>query len=104
KLFFNIFLLFFSGITMAIAQEITITLGPDEIGENEGWTITVSVQNDQLKSYDNFPDIEGFRKRGTSSQVTTSIVNGQVSSSQSVVMTYLPIRQGTITVPSFSMT
>lgn len=89
---------------MAIAQEITITLGPDEIGENEGWTITVSVQNDQLKSYDNFPDIEGFRKRGTSSQVTTSIVNGQVSSSQSVVMTYLPIRQGTITVPSFSMT
>ncbi len=85
------------------AQDVKITLGPDEIGENQAWTITVTVQNERLKSYDNFPDIEGFRKRGTSSQATTNIINGQVSSSQSVIMTYLPIRQGTIVVPSFKM-
>ena len=80
-----------------------ITLGPDEIGENQGWTITVTVQNERLKSYDNFPDIEGFRKRGTSTQSTTNIVNGQISSSQSVIMTYLPLKQGAVTVPSFTM-
>ncbi len=89
--------------SFARAQEIKITLGPDEIGENQAWTITVTVENERLKGYDNFPDIEGFRKRGTSSQTTTNIINGQVSSSQSVIMTYLPTKQGTITVPSFTM-
>jgi hypothetical protein len=88
----------------AHAQQTQITLGPDEIGENQAWTITVTVQNDRLKSYDNFPDIAGFRKRGTSSQTSTNIVNGQISSSQSVIMTYLPERQGTLVVPNFSMT
>jgi hypothetical protein len=61
----------------AAGQTTTIQLGPDEIGENQYWTIGVTLQNGQLKSYDNFPDIEGLRKRGTSTQQQTSIVNGQ---------------------------
>ena len=88
---------------IAHAQNPQIILGPDQIGENQAWTITVTVQNERLKSFDNFPDIEGFRKRGTSNQSMTSMVNGQISSSQSVIMTYAPIRQGTIIVPSFVM-
>jgi hypothetical protein len=87
----------------ARAQTVQVTLGPDEIGENQAWTITVTVQNERLKSYDNFPDIDGFRKRGQSTQSTTSIINGQVSSSQSIVMTYVPTKQGTFTIPSFTM-
>ncbi|MDL5046798.1 BatD family protein [Oscillatoria amoena NRMC-F 0135] len=86
------------------AQSIQIALGPDEIGENQAWTITVTVQNDRLKSFDNFPDIEGFRKRGQSTSSQTSIVNGQVSSSQSVIMTYAPVKQGIVIVPPFKMT
>lgn len=97
-------LLVFSALWPLRAQaQIQVTLGPDEIGENQNWTITVTVQNDRLKSYDNFPDIEGFRKRGTSTQSTTNIVNGQVSSSQSVIMSYLPLKQGNFTIPSFTM-
>lgn len=98
-------LVFLAGsLTTATAQTILITLGPDEIGENQAWTIAVTIQNDRFRSNDNnFPDIEGFRKRGTSSQSQTSIVNGQVSSSQSIVMTYLPTKQGTFTVPPFKM-
>lgn len=84
-------------------NNIQILLGPDEIGENQAWTIHISVQNDQLKSYDNFPDIEGFRKRGTSSQSQTSIVNGQMSTTQGVIMTYTPIKQGTFVLPAFKM-
>ena len=91
------------GAKSAFAQAIQIVLGPDEIGENQAWTITVSINNDRLKSYDNFPDIEGFRKRGTSSSSQTSIVNGQVSSSQSIIMTYVPTQQGTFSVPAFKM-
>ncbi len=85
------------------AQTIQIQLGPDEIGENQAWTISINVLNGQLRTYDNFPDVEGLRKRGTSTQSQTSIVNGQMSSSQSVIMTYVPNRQGTIVVPPFSM-
>ena len=85
------------------AQGIQIDLGPDEIGQNQAWTITVAVNNERLKNYDNFPDIEGFQKRGTSSSSQTNIINGQMSSSQSIIMTYVPLRQGVVTVPSFKM-
>lgn len=94
------FLLIFSA---SRGQKIQVTLGPDEIGENQSWTITLTVQNDRLKSYDNFPEIDGFRKRGTSTQSTQNIINGQISSSQSIIMTYLPLRQGTFTIPDFTM-
>jgi hypothetical protein len=104
---FWVFLVVFCAIsaTVAVAQNasVQIQLGPDEIGENQAWTITLTVLNDRLRSYDNFPDIEGFRKRGTSTQSQTSIVNGQMSSSQSVVMTYTPTQQGVFTVPSFKI-
>ncbi len=88
---------------VAGGQEIEIALGPDEIGENQAWTITVTVKNGTLKSAENFPDINGFRKRGTSNQSQTTIINGQVSSQQSMVMTYTPTGQGTFTVPAFKM-
>lgn len=103
----NVALLLFFVVCLiqgAHGQAIQIVLGPDEIGENQAWTIAVSIQNDRFRTNDyNFPDITGFRKRGTSSQSQTSIVNGQVSSSQSIVMTYLPTKQGTFTVPAFKM-
>ena len=97
------FFVCFLGSTFAQTSSIQIQLGPDEIGENQVWTITVTVNNDRLKTYDNFPDIDGFRKRGTSTQSQTSMVNGQISSSQSVIMTYLPTKQGTFTIPPFKM-
>jgi hypothetical protein len=88
---------------LAAQDNVQIVLGPDEIGENQPWTITITINNDRLKNYENFPEIDGFKKRGTSTQSQTSIINGQVSSSQSIVMTYLPTRQGTFTIPSFKM-
>ena len=94
------FLLIF---TITSAQKIQVTLGPDEIGDNQVWTITLTVQNDRLRSYDNFPDIDGFRKRGTSTQSTQNIINGQISSSQSIIMTYFPLKQGIFNVPDFRM-
>lgn len=98
---FLIFCCLFAG--WAKGQSVQIDLGPNEIGENQAWTITITVNNDRLKSYDNFPDIEGFQKRGTSSSSQTSIINGQMSSSQSIIMTYAPTRQGMVTIPSFKM-
>lgn len=101
---FLAFLGFFLLCGAVRGQDVEITLGPDEVAENEAWTITVTVKNERLKDYGEFPEIEGFRKRGTSSQSSTSIINGQISSSQSVTMTYLPSGQGQYTVPPFTMT
>ena len=85
------------------AQEISIELGADEIALNQGFTITIVVSNERLRSYDNFPDFVGFTKRGTSSSSKTNIVNGQISSTQSITMTYAPTEQGTFTLPPFEM-
>jgi hypothetical protein len=98
------FLLFVSLSAMVQAQNVQVQLGPDELGENQVWTIAVVVSNDQLRTYTAFPDIDGFRKRGTSTQSQTSIINGHVSTTQSVIMTYMPTRQGVFNVPPFAMT
>lgn len=87
----------------AQAQEITIVLGPDEIGENQSWTITITASNERLKNYGDFPEIKGFQMRGTSSSSSTQIINGQISSSQSVTMSYIPTGQGTFTVKPFEI-
>lgn len=85
------------------AQEISVQLGNDEVGLNELFTITVTLQNGSIKSYTDFPEIEGFAKRGTSSSSKTNIVNGQISSSQSIIQRYLPLEEGTYTLKSFTM-
>ncbi|UII28553.1 BatD family protein [Fulvivirga maritima] len=85
------------------AQELKIELGPDEIGENQTWTITITAANERLSNYGDFPDIEGFQKRGTSSSSSTQIINGQISSSQSVTMSYVPTAQGTFTLKPFTI-
>jgi len=87
----------------AVGQEISLKLGPDEIGSNEIFTIAISVKNDRLKSYNNFPEIDGFMKRGTSSSSSTNIVNGKITTSQSITMNYTPLKEGTVIIPPFTM-
>ncbi|MEX2336844.1 MAG: BatD family protein [Fulvivirga sp.] len=103
---FNILLLILTSLCSAdviLAQEINIELGPDEIGENQAWTITITASNERLKSYGNFPEIDGFQMRGTSSSSSTQIINGQISSSQSVTMSYAPTGQGKYTLQPFQI-
>jgi hypothetical protein len=51
----------------AFSQQVSIQLGPDQIGFNQVFTITMTVENDQIKSYNGLPDIPGFATRATSS-------------------------------------
>jgi len=85
------------------AQEISLELGPEEIGSNQYFTITITVSNGRIKSYDNFPEIEGFYKQGTSSSSSTNITNGQISSTYSITQNYLPANEGTFRLKPFSM-
>lgn len=92
-----------SGLSVTQAQNVSVELGPNEIGSNEQFTITLKVANERLRRYGDFPDIDGFEKAGTSTSSSTNIVNGQVSSSQSVTQSYLPTREGTFQLPQFSL-
>lgn len=84
-------------------QSVSIELGENQIGINEQFTITVSVANDRLQRYGDFPEIPGFEQAGTSTSSSTNIINGKVSSSQSVIQTYIPTREGTFELPAFQI-
>lgn len=86
------------------SQDVSIKLGQNEIGINQYFTVTIQVENDRLKQYSEFPDIQGFIKRGTSSSTTTNYVNGRMSSTQSLTQNYQATGQGTFTLQPFSMT
>ena len=84
-------------------ENIQVTLGPDQINRNQIWTICIIVINNRLRDYDRFPDIEGLRKQGTLASTHSFTINGELVSTQSITMRYLPIIYGTVTVPSFNM-
>lgn len=63
----------------AFGQEVKVDLGPDQIGINETFTIKVTLSNEKIKSYDQFPEITGFQKQGISQSSATNIINGQMS-------------------------
>jgi len=86
------------------SQDISIDLGPSEMALNQYFTITITVQNDRLRSYDEFPEISGFVKRGTSSSTSTNFINGKMSSSQSITQNYAPQREGNFRLQPFTIT
>lgn len=99
-----LFLFCITFVSSAIqAQNIRIDLGPDEIPSNRLFPITVVIDNARLQGYDEFPDIEGFTKRNMSSGSSTQIINGQLSFSTSFTQNYLPLKEGTFTIPPFEM-
>ncbi|GAB2497783.1 BatD family protein [Algoriphagus taiwanensis] len=84
-------------------QEVQIELGPDQLGLNETFTIKATLSNDKIKSYDQFPEIPGFQKQGISQSSSMNIINGQMSSTNSIIQYYKPTRKGKFTLPSFEM-
>lgn len=88
---------------LTLAQDVRIELGPSNIGLNQPFTVTLTVNNDRLKDYGPFPEIRGMSKRGTSSSSSTNIINGKMSTSQSVTQNYFAGGQGSYKLGPFSM-
>ncbi|MCM0042692.1 MAG: BatD family protein [Algoriphagus sp.] len=101
-------LVFFCFLLLAgqevFGQEVKVDLGPDQIGINETFTIKVTLSNEKIKSYDQFPEITGFQKQGISQSSATNIINGQMSSSNSIIQYYKPTKKGQFTLGKFSIT
>ena len=88
----------------SVAQQAYIRLGENSIALNQYFTVTITIEGDNIKQHSQFPDIEGFIKRGASSSSSTSIVNGRVSSSHSITQNYQANNQGTYELRPFQMT
>jgi hypothetical protein len=100
---FFLVLIFFFISALAMAQEIRIELGPDEVAMNETFNIKLTVSDERIKSYDQFPEIPGFQKQGISQSSSMNIINGQMSSTNSIIQYYKPLRKGQYTLNSFSI-
>lgn len=87
----------------AMAQDIKIELGESEVALNETFTIKVTVSGEKIRSYDQLPDIPGFQKQGVSQSSSMNIINGQMSSTNSVIQYYKPLRKGQFTLPDFTL-
>jgi hypothetical protein len=96
---YTIFLI--SGI--AQAQDVQIELGSPEIGLNETFTIKVTLSNEKIKSYDQFPEIPSFQKQGISQSSSMNLINGQMSSSNSIIQYYKPSRKGEYSLLAFDV-
>jgi hypothetical protein len=105
KTYFQVTLVCIAFLFQGIAkgQDVKIELGPDEIGLNETLTIKVTISNEKIKSYDQFPEITGFQKQGISQSSSMNLINGQMSSSNSIIQYYKPTRTGQFTIPDFSI-
>lgn len=99
----SLFLILFLLCVKVYGQNTRIDLGPDEIALNQAFTITITVENEQLKKYSGFPEIKGFVKRGTSSSSSTNFINGQRSSSQSLIQNYVPTAEGEFVLEPFDI-
>jgi len=94
----------FAVLEKSYSQDISIELGPPEVALNQYFNISITVHNDRLRNYDEFPEIPGFVKRGTSSSTSTNFVNGKMSSMQSIIQNYAPQREGTYKLAPFIIT
>lgn len=101
---FILFLLVFGATMSATGQNISITISPEEIPLNQPLRISIVAENSAIESYKGFPEIEGFRKRGSISNTSTQISNGNLSTTQSISMRYFAKKEGTFRIPSFEMT
>ncbi len=95
--------IFFGLCANIYGQNAKIILGPDNIALNQAFTITVEVQNNRIKDIGNFPELEGFNKISKSSSSSTNIINGQYSTTQSIIQNYRPTQEGTVVIKPFTI-
>jgi hypothetical protein len=88
---------------LVFAQDLNIELGPDELGLNETFNIKATISDEKIKSYGSFPEIPGFQKQGISQSSSMNVINGQVSSTNSIIQYYKPFRKGQFTLGGFSI-
>lgn len=84
-------------------QEVKVDLGPDKIDVFGIYTIKITVSNEKIKSYGQFPEIGGFQKLDVSQSSSMNIINGQMNSSTTITQNYKPFQKGQFVLEKFSI-
>jgi hypothetical protein len=87
----------------ALAQQVSIELGKSPVPIDQYFTVSVTLENQVLKTISKFPEIEGFHKSNRFSSTTTNIINGQISTAQTVTQNYAPLKEGEFQIKPFSI-
>ena len=61
-IFFVVF--FLSNNYTLFSQDIDVTVSPKKLSIGNTLQITLTIKNEQIKNYSQFPEIKGFRKSG----------------------------------------
>ncbi len=87
-----------------VAQQLSLKTGSKSIAINESFQIQLVVQDGDVKTKSDFPEITGFTKRGISQSQSYQSINGKSSSAITFIQNYSPQKEGSFTLPPFSMT
>ncbi|WP_448520549.1 BatD family protein [Rhodoflexus sp.] len=90
-------------VLQAQAQEIQIEIPKTEIPINESFQIRISAINVKISDYGAFPTIKGFTKSDISSGDRQILTNGRITPVSYIVQNYRPLKEGSYTVPPFSI-
>ncbi|GAB3201481.1 BatD family protein [Pontibacter aydingkolensis] len=86
-----------------MAQQISIELGKSPLPINQYYTVSVKLQDDQLKEYTPFPEIEGFKKSTRFSSEKTVTVGGVTNIIRTYTQNYAALQEGDYVLKPFSM-
>jgi hypothetical protein len=97
-------ILFFAGLLISIAMPlragVVARLSSSSTSQEQPFQLTLETQGD---ASDASPDLSvlapDFEILGRATQQSVSIINGSFSSKRSLILTLLPKRQGTLTIP-----
>lgn len=99
-------LLFFCCVILAApvrGQQVSIELGKSPVPINQYYTVSVQLQNQPLKDYTPFPDIDGFKKSSKFSSTKTIIAGGNTTIILTITQNYAALREGAYELKPFTM-
>lgn len=86
-----------------MAQQVSIELGKSPIPLNQYYTVSIRLQNQQLKEYSPFPEVEGFKKSNKYSSTKTIITGGVTTTILTITQNYAALEEGKYTLKPFTM-
>jgi len=98
-----LFLLCVALVMPARAQQISLELHKSPLPINQYYTISVKLQDQPLKEYTPFPEIEGFKKSNKYSSTKTIITGGKTTTILTITQNYAALEEGEYAVRPFSM-
>ncbi len=90
-------------LTPAMAQQVSIELGKTPLPINQYFTVSIKLQDEQLKEYTPFPEIEGFKKSNRYSSEKTVTVGGITNIIRTYTQNYAALDEGDYVLKPFSM-